>query len=81
MQPATDAGRVRAYRESYPLEKAVFMPYQLRGKVGCGTWRINEEQISDIHEAYRRRYGDSYFVELCDRPPGKHKSQQYLQTM
>ena len=78
MQPATDAGRVRAGRESYPLEKAVFIPQQLRGKVGCGTLRIDENHISSIREDYRQKYGDSYFVELCDRPPGKYKSQQFL---
>lgn len=71
VQPATPAGRVRANTESYPLEKAVFLPKQLISKAGCGTTRIHETQIQNIREDYRQRYGASYFVQLCDRLPGK----------
>ena len=52
--------RLRTARESYPLEKAVFVPRDLINKHGCGTLNITEDDIKQIHDDL-----------ICDRPPGK----------
>ena len=56
--------RLRVPKESYPLEKAVFVPRELVNKRGCGTLRITKEDV--------KRYSQQQSEQLCHKPPGKH---------
>ena len=56
--------RLRSARESYPLEKAVFVPQDLINKHGCGTLNITEEDVKQIHD-----YNEFEGL-VCDEPPG-----------
>ena len=52
--------RLRTTRESYPLDKAVFVPQDLINKHGCGTLNITENDVSQI----------SQYDWTCVKPPG-----------
>lgn len=62
--------RLRPTKESYPLEKAVFVPRELINKHGCGTLNITKDDIKQIMEDYYSIYGDNTYEYLCDKPPG-----------
>ena len=86
VQPAQFTGehkdtRLRAARESYPLEKAVFVPRKLSRIQGCGTLRVFNSDISDMQAEYYQRYGKDYHEQLCDKPPGEHKGRNALRML
>ena len=78
VQPAQFTGkhkdtRLRAAKESYGLEKAVFIPRELIHARGCGTLRIFNGDISRMQAEYHQRYGKNYYEQLCDKSPGEYK--------
>lgn len=62
--------RLRPARESYPLEKAVFVPRELVNKHGCGTLNISHNDVLQIHNYYDSVYGKRKREFFCSRPPG-----------
>ena len=70
--------RLKSTKESYPLEKAVFVPRELVNKHGCGTLNISKDDIRQTIRDYYSAYADNAQDYLCDQPPGKHLTVQYV---